>query len=42
MKLDQYLKELIVDFLPQMISLFFPELFDQLDFASLKDFHPVR
>jgi hypothetical protein len=37
MKLDQYLKELMVDFLPQMIALFFPELFDQLDFASLKD-----
>jgi hypothetical protein len=37
MKLDQYIKEIMVDFLPEMMALFFPELFDSLDFASKKD-----
>ncbi len=37
MKLDQYIKEIMVDFLPEMMALFFPELFDSLDFDSKKD-----
>ena len=37
MKLDQYIKEIMVDFLPEMMALCFPTIFDLLDFASKKD-----
>jgi hypothetical protein len=37
MQLDQFMKELAVDFLPEIMELFFPDMARRLDFSQTKD-----
>jgi hypothetical protein len=37
MELDQFMKELVVDFLGEVIDLFFPDFSRRLDFSQTQD-----
>ena len=37
MELDQFMKELAVDFLAEIVDLFFPDLARRLDFSQKRD-----